>query len=158
MWLRLPGDDRPYCPLDGYFTAQGFGEDDNLWPKGRAAASAAISCCWSISPSARSLCFRRCAGWKRYGLPAALPWFEIDVVLEKRWEHDFSFTEKHLRLNCVPVINLFPLESDPLTLDGLQTEYAAADAHSGRPYRNLLCGFGAVLQRADLYAVSSFPP
>ncbi|MBD8109480.1 hypothetical protein [Erwinia persicina] len=22
------------------------------------------------------------------------------------------FTEKHLRLNCVPVINLFPLESD----------------------------------------------
>jgi type VI secretion system protein ImpG len=45
------------------------------------------------------------------------------VVLAERWEHDFSFTEKHLRLNCVPVINLFPLESDPLTLNSLQTEY-----------------------------------
>lgn len=45
------------------------------------------------------------------------------MVLAERWEHDFSFTEKHLRLNCVPVINLFPLESDPLTLNSLQTEY-----------------------------------
>ncbi|MHA3260348.1 type VI secretion system baseplate subunit TssF, partial [Yersinia pseudotuberculosis] len=56
-------------------------------------------------------------------LPAELPWFEIDVVLEKRWQHDFSFSEKNLRLHCVPVINLFPLESDPLSLSSLQTEY-----------------------------------
>lgn len=60
---------------------------------------------------------------KTVAFPAELPWFEIDVVLAERWEHDFSFTEKHLRLNCVPVINLFPLESDPLTLNSLQTEY-----------------------------------
>lgn len=40
------------------------------------------------------------------------------MVLAERWAHDFSFSEKHLRLNCVPVINLFPLESDPPTLTG----------------------------------------
>lgn len=61
-------------------------------------------------------------GWRGWNSRLA-PWFEIDVVLAERWEHDFSFTEKHLRLNCVPVINLFPLESDPLTLNSLQTEY-----------------------------------
>jgi type VI secretion system protein ImpG len=33
LWLRMPGDmDRR--PLDGYFTALGFGDDDDLWPKG----------------------------------------------------------------------------------------------------------------------------
>ncbi|PVW86843.1 type VI secretion system baseplate subunit TssF, partial [Klebsiella pneumoniae] len=44
-------------------------------------------------------------------------------VLAERWEHDFRFSEKQLRLHCVPVINLFPLESDPLTINSLQTEY-----------------------------------
>jgi type VI secretion system protein ImpG len=120
LWLRMPGDmDRR--PLDGYFTALGFGDDDDLWPK-EAAALAVISCCWSTSPSARNSCSPACVGWSVV-FPAELPWFEIDVVLAERWEHDFSFTEKHLRLNCVPVINLFPLESDPLTLNSLQTEY-----------------------------------
>jgi type VI secretion system protein ImpG len=54
--------------------------------------------------------------------PAELPGLKSTWCWQ-RWEHDFSFTEKHLRLNCVPVINLFPLESDPLTLNSLQTEY-----------------------------------
>jgi hypothetical protein len=40
LWLRMPGDmDRR--PLDGYFTALGFGDDDDLWPKGSSLVSAA---------------------------------------------------------------------------------------------------------------------
>ncbi|MEI2536846.1 type VI secretion system baseplate subunit TssF, partial [Acinetobacter baumannii] len=62
-------------------------------------------------------------GLETVAFPAGLAWFEIDVVLAERWEHDFRFSEKHLRLHCVPVINLFPLESDPLTINSLQTEY-----------------------------------
>ncbi|CAI9414029.1 hypothetical protein CCAJJPOJ_02414 [Lelliottia sp. T2.26D-8] len=38
MWLRLPGDvDRR--PLDGHFTALGFGDDDALWPTGNSSFS-----------------------------------------------------------------------------------------------------------------------
>jgi type VI secretion system protein ImpG len=38
LWLRMPGDmDRR--PLDGYFTALGFGDDDRLWPKGSSSFS-----------------------------------------------------------------------------------------------------------------------
>lgn len=38
LWLRMPGDmDRR--PMDGYFTALGFGDDDRLWPKGDSSFS-----------------------------------------------------------------------------------------------------------------------
>jgi type VI secretion system protein ImpG len=49
LWLRMPGDmDRR--PLDGYFTALGFGDDDDACGRRAAAVLAVISCCWSISP------------------------------------------------------------------------------------------------------------
>lgn len=34
-----------------------------------------------------------------------------------------GLVERHMRLHAVPVINLFALEADPLTLDPLQTDY-----------------------------------
>ncbi|WGL81353.1 type VI secretion system baseplate subunit TssF [Enterobacter cloacae] len=121
LWLRMPGDtDRR--PLDGYFTALGFGEDDRLWPKGDSSFSG-YQLLLEYFTFREKFMFTGLRGLESVAFPAELPWFEIDVVLEERWEHDFSFTEKHLRLNCVPVINLFPLESDPLTLNSLQTEY-----------------------------------
>lgn len=38
LWLRLPGEVERSA-LDGYFTALGFGEDDDLWPKGSSSFS-----------------------------------------------------------------------------------------------------------------------
>jgi type VI secretion system protein ImpG len=90
-------------------------------------------------------------GWSVV-FPAELPWFEIDVVLAERWEHDFSFTEKHLRLN-VPVINLFPLESDPLTLNSLQTEYMLRPMRVQDGHTEIYGGFGDVIEPAYLRAV-----
>lgn len=121
LWLRMPGDmDRR--PLDGYFSALGFGDDDVLWPKGSSSFSG-YQLLLEYFTFREKFMFTGLRGLETVAFPAELPWFEIDVVLAERWEHDFSFTEKHLRLNCVPVINLFPLESDPLTLNSLQTEY-----------------------------------
>ena len=37
-WLRLPGD-IDTRPLNGYFTALGFGDNDDLWPKGSSSFS-----------------------------------------------------------------------------------------------------------------------
>ncbi|CAK9886280.1 MAG: hypothetical protein XXXJIFNMEKO3_02708 [Candidatus Erwinia impunctatus] len=120
MWLRMPGDaDRKR--VEGYFTAQGFGEE-TLWPKGNSSFSG-YQLLLEYFTFREKFMFAGLRGLETEEFPAELAWFEIDIVLQTRWEHDFSFTEKHLRLNCVPVINLFPLESDPLTLDSLQTEY-----------------------------------
>ncbi|QCR36016.1 type VI secretion system baseplate subunit TssF [Nissabacter sp. SGAir0207] len=121
LWLRLPGiPDRQ--PLEGYFTALGFNEDDHLWPKDTGNFSG-YQLLLEYFTFREKFMFTGLRGLERVELPPALPWFEIDVVLTKRWEHDFTFSEKQLQLNCTPVINLFSLESDPLTLDSLQTEY-----------------------------------
>lgn len=62
-------------------------------------------------------------GLEQLELPAALPWFEIEVVLSELWPYDMPFDAENLRLHCVPVINLFPLEADPLRLSPLETDY-----------------------------------
>ncbi|MGF6562641.1 type VI secretion system baseplate subunit TssF [Erwinia aphidicola] len=121
IWLRLPGDPERR-PLDARFTALGFGEDDRLWPKGNSSFSG-YQLLLEYFTFREKFMFTGLRGLEHIALPAELPWFEIDVVLAQRWEHDFTFSEKHLRLHCAPVINLFPLESDPLTLNSLQTEY-----------------------------------
>ncbi|MTD29396.1 type VI secretion system baseplate subunit TssF [Erwinia sorbitola] len=121
LWLRLPGD-RDRRPLDARFTALGFGEEGALWPKGSSSFSG-YQLLLEYFTFREKFMFTGLRGMENVALPAELPWFEIDVVLAQRWEHDFTFTEKHLRLHCTPVINLFPLESDPLTLSSLQTEY-----------------------------------
>ncbi|MFK8257997.1 type VI secretion system baseplate subunit TssF [Erwinia sp. AnSW2-5] len=121
LWLRLPGDADRH-PLEARFTALGFGEDDALWPKGNSSFSG-YQLLLEYFTFREKFMFTGLRGLENRVLPAGLPWFEIDVVLAQRWEHDFTFTQQHLRLHCAPVINLFPLESDPLTLNSLQTEY-----------------------------------
>lgn len=109
-------------PLDGYFSALGFGEEDSLWPEdGRSFRGYQLLL--EYFTFREKFMFIDLRGLETVAFPAGLAWFEIDVVLAERWEHDFRFSEKQLRLHCVPVINLFPLESDPLTINSLQTEY-----------------------------------
>ena len=121
MWLRMP-DEGDRRPLDGYFSALGFGEDDGLWPEdGRSFRGYQLLL--EYFTFREKFMFIDLRGLETVAFPAGLAWFEIDVVLAERWEHDFRFSEKQLRLHCVPVINLFPLESDPLTINSLQTEY-----------------------------------
>ncbi len=54
---------------------------------------------------------------------ASITGFEIDVVLNENWPHDLPFDSDNIRLHCVPVINLFPLEADPLHLSPLENEF-----------------------------------
>ncbi|WP_426448637.1 type VI secretion system baseplate subunit TssF [Siccibacter colletis] len=121
MWLRLPGEINRRA-FTGYFTAQGFSDDDSVWPRGNSSFSG-YQLLLEYFTFREKFMFTGLRGLENVIFPAELSGFDIDVVLAERWEHDFSFNEKHLRLNCVPVINLFALESDPLTLNSLQTEY-----------------------------------
>ncbi|WP_137963330.1 type VI secretion system baseplate subunit TssF, partial [Klebsiella variicola] len=62
-------------------------------------------------------------GLDTIGLTAASTWFEIDMVLSEAWSSDLPFETENFRLHCAPVINLFTLEADPLTLNPLENEY-----------------------------------
>ncbi|MDU7480327.1 MAG: type VI secretion system baseplate subunit TssF [Hafnia alvei] len=121
MYLRLP--ERPDRQrIDGYFSPLGFGEQDGLWPKGESAFSG-YQLLLEFFTFRQKFMFVGLNGLEQLELPAALPWFEIEVVLSELWPYDMPFDAENLRLHCVPVINLFPLEADPLRLSPLETDY-----------------------------------
>jgi len=49
--------------------------------------------------------------------------FEIHFILKELPEFYDSFTHDNWQLFCTPVVNLFPMDSSPLTMDWRQTEY-----------------------------------
>ena len=121
LLLRLPGEAESRV-IAGHFSPVGFDEADRLWPGDESSFNGyqLLLEYFTFREKFMAVSLR---GLEKVMLPSALPWFELDVVLATRWAHDFQFSEKHLCLNTVPVINIFALESDPLLLNGLQTEY-----------------------------------
>ncbi|MED5609064.1 type VI secretion system baseplate subunit TssF [Pseudomonas sp. JH-2] len=121
LYLRLPGQpDR--LKLDGHFAPKGFGDDDRLWPKGEGAFSG-YQLLLEYFTFREKFMFVSLCGLEQVPLPPGLPGFELDVVLGEQWAHEFALGAEHVRLHAVPVINLFALEADPLTLSPLQTDY-----------------------------------
>ncbi|MCC8374248.1 MULTISPECIES: type VI secretion system baseplate subunit TssF [Photorhabdus] len=121
LYLRLPGQpDRQ--PFDGGFSPLGFGDEERLWPKGDSAFSG-YQLLLEYFTFREKFMFVALCGLEQLTIPDRTPWFELDVVLGESWPHERPFSAAHIRLHCVPVINLFPLESDPLPLSPLKTEY-----------------------------------
>lgn len=119
-YVRLPGN-AERRPLDARFAVCGFSQDEALLPEsGSFSGYQLLLEYFSFREKFMSVSLR---GLENVNFPEVLAWFEIDIVLEKQWPHEYALSEKNLRLHCAPVINLFPLESDPLHLDSLQTEY-----------------------------------
>ncbi|MHA7846366.1 type VI secretion system baseplate subunit TssF [Serratia sp. D1N4] len=121
LYLRLPGQtDRQR--LDGHFSPLGFGEQDGLWPKGESAFSG-YQLLLEYFTFREKFMFVALNGLASSTFPQGMPWFEVDVVLDTLWPHDLPFNTDNIRLHCVPVINLFQLEADPLTLSPLESDY-----------------------------------
>ncbi|TNL06670.1 type VI secretion system baseplate subunit TssF [Kosakonia cowanii] len=121
LYLRLPGQtDR--IRLDGWFSPGGFAEEDRLWPKGDSTFSG-YQLLLEYFTFREKFMFVHLNGLENISLPAGIPGFDIDVVLSQPWPADLPVTADALRLHCVPVINLFTLEADPLTISGLESEY-----------------------------------
>ena len=119
-YVRLPGN-AERRPLDARFAVCGFSQDEALLPEsGSFSGYQLLLEYFSFREKFMSVSLR---GLENVNFPEVLAWFEIDIGLEKQWPHEYALSEKNLRLHCAPVINLFPLESDPLHLDSLQTEY-----------------------------------
>ncbi|WP_283011885.1 type VI secretion system baseplate subunit TssF [Cronobacter turicensis] len=121
MYLRLPGQvDR--IRLEGYFSPGGFREEDSLWPQGDSGFSG-YQLLLEYFTFCEKFMFVDLHGLDGITPPAGAAWFDIEVVLNQSWPSDLPVTDDAIRLHCVPVINLFSLEADPLTISGLESEY-----------------------------------
>jgi type VI secretion system protein ImpG len=121
MYLRLPGQtDR--IRIDGWFSPGGFADEDRLWPKGDSAFSG-YQLLLEYFTFREKFMFVHLNGLENITLPSGIAEFDIEVVFSSLWPADLPVTDDALRLHCVPVINLFTLEADPLTISGLESEY-----------------------------------
>ncbi len=121
LYVRQPGQSGRHA-LDGYFSPKGFTDDDRLWPKGDSAFSG-YQLLLEYFTFREKFMFVTLRGLEQMSIEPAMPWFELDVVLRQSWPHEFDLKAEHLCLHAVPVINLFSLDADPMTLDPLQTDY-----------------------------------
>jgi type VI secretion system protein ImpG len=121
LYLRLP-EQHERQVLDGHFAPKGFADEDRLWPKGDSAFSG-YQLLLEYFTFREKFMFVTLCGLEHLSISADMPWFELDVVLRDAWPKELSVSSEHIRLHAVPVINLFALEADPLTLAPLQTDY-----------------------------------
>jgi type VI secretion system protein ImpG len=121
LYVRLSGQPERQR-LDGYFSPKGFADDDGLWPKGDSAFSG-YQLLLEYFTFREKFMFVTLHGLEHLPLAAGTSGFDLEVVLREPWPHAFTPSVEQIRLHAVPVINLFPLEADPLTPDPLQTDY-----------------------------------
>ncbi|MDI3395108.1 type VI secretion system baseplate subunit TssF [Pseudomonas sp. V98_8] len=121
LYVRLP-DQAGRTLLDGYFSPKGFADDDRLWPKGDSAFSG-YQLLLEYFTFREKFMFVTLCGLELVLIKPGDLWFELEVVLREPWPQAFNLSTGHIRLHAVPVINAFTLESDPLALQPLQTDY-----------------------------------
>lgn len=121
LYLRLPGE-AERRPLQGYFSPKGFAAGDRLWPKADSAFSG-YQLLLEYFTFREKFMFVTLHGLEQLQATEGLSGFELDVVLGEQWPHEFLLSAENVRLHAVPVINLFPLEADPMRLAPLQTDY-----------------------------------
>ena len=121
MYVRMPGQaDRQL--LRGHFMPKGFADEDRLWPKGDSAFSG-YQLLLEYFTFREKFMFVTLCGLEQLHIIQGTPWFELEVVLGQSWPQAFNLSAGHICLHAVPVINLFILESDPLDLAPLQSDY-----------------------------------
>ncbi|MCC8366073.1 type VI secretion system baseplate subunit TssF [Xenorhabdus sp. PB61.4] len=121
IYLRLP-EVMDRIRFDGYFSPGGFTDNDRLWPKGDTSFSG-YQLLLEYFTFRQKFMFVELNGLEGIRFPDKTRWFELDIVLSELWDSDFLVKTEHIRLHCVSVINLFTLEADPLTVNGLENEY-----------------------------------
>ncbi|PKH16351.1 type VI secretion system baseplate subunit TssF [Pseudomonas fluorescens] len=121
LYVRWPGQTERQ-PLTAHFAPKGFADEDRLWPKGDSAFSGYQLLLEYFSFREKFMFVTLC-GLEQLKIAPGTAWFELEVVLREPWPANFDLNSEHIRLHAVPVINLFALEADPLTLAPLQADY-----------------------------------
>ncbi|MGB9098680.1 type VI secretion system baseplate subunit TssF [Erwinia sp.] len=122
MHVRHAGTHTERLRIDGWFKPMGFDDVDRLWPKGDSAFSG-YQLLLEYFSFRQKFMFLELHGLEGIRFNDEITWFELDIVLSETWSADLPFETENFRLHCAPVINLFSLEADPLTLNPLENEY-----------------------------------
>lgn len=127
MQVRVPGwpEDRPGAPvaLPGLRLAPaGFAAEERLWPKADNAFGG-YQLLLEYFTFPEKFMFVDLFGLDLQAIPASATSVEVEVVLERPYPDEMRFTADNVRLYCTPVINLFAVGADPLTVTQHETEY-----------------------------------
>lgn len=99
-------------------------QDPSLWPESDSPAL-----CGEVRPwleyftGPERYFFMQLRGLERLAFPAGTTSFDLEVTLSQRWPYDLPVPPTALRMHCVPVINLFRLLAQPLTVEPAIAEY-----------------------------------
>ncbi|MGL4723103.1 MAG: type VI secretion system baseplate subunit TssF [Scandinavium sp.] len=121
LYVRLPGQTERIA-IDGWFSPGGFREEDRLWPKGESAFSG-YQLLLEYFTFRDKFRFVHLHGLEEITFPAGIAYFDVEVVLSTQWNSELPVMDDALSLHCVPVINLFTIQADPLRINGLESEY-----------------------------------
>jgi type VI secretion system protein ImpG len=136
LQIRVPGypEDRPGAAqaMPGlHLHAAGFGTDERLWPKADNAFGG-YQLLLEYFTFPEKFMFVDLVGLDIQAIPADAPWFDVEVVVDKPYPDDMRFSADNIRLYCTPIVNLFPLEADPITTTQFDTDYRVyADERRG---------------------------
>ena len=120
VYLKVAGRER--VKLEGRIKVGGFRDEERLWPTGGAGFSGYQLLLEYFSFREKYMFVQLC-GVESANITGEALWFELEVMLSEPWADEWPLSSDLLNLHAVPAINLFPLDSDPLTLDPFQTDY-----------------------------------
>jgi type VI secretion system protein ImpG len=109
----------------------GFTTEERLWPKAEAAFSG-YQLLLEYFTFREKFLFVDLCGLDIAKLPADVFSFELEILLKHSYPSDQRFKAENVRLFCTPVINLFPLDAEPIDVNHHETEYrVVAAGHQG---------------------------
>ncbi len=127
MQVRVPGwpEDRPGAPvaMAGLrLEPAGFAAEERLWPKADNAFGG-YQLLLEYFTFPEKFMFVDLLGLDIQAIPVSATSLDIEIVLERPYPDDMRFNADNVRLYCTPVINLFSVGADPVTVTQYETEY-----------------------------------
>lgn len=120
--VRYSDDPETRVTLDGKITPVGFSEEDRLWLKPDNAFSG-YQLLLEYFAFREKFMFVDLHGLKTSNISEVCTYIDIELTLNQTWPSDMPFGHDNIRLHCVPVINLFDMEADPIVVNQLESEY-----------------------------------
>ena len=100
----------------------GFAAEERLWPKADNAFGG-YQLLLEYFTFPEKFMFVDMLNMDLEGIPDTSPHFDVELVLRKPFPNDLRLSTENIRLYCTPIINLFPLDANPITTSHTETEY-----------------------------------
>lgn len=123
--VRFGQSSSELTPVNAQFVPRWQTEHDaSLWPESDSPALCGEMRPWlEYFTSPERYFFMQLRGLETMAFPPDTTTFDIEVTFSERWPYDLAVPPDALRMHCVPVINLFRLLAQPLTVTTAVSDY-----------------------------------